>query len=80
MWCDERADGIADGSAYRCADGRSYCIPDARTDGRSYTCTDQSTDQGTDGSADGSTDRCADGCADGSPLRCWHALLLAQHT
>ena len=44
VWCDERADGIADGSAYRCADGRSYCIPDACTDGRSYTCTDACTD------------------------------------
>ena len=24
VWCDERADGIADGSAYRCADGLSH--------------------------------------------------------
>ena len=52
LQCDERADGIADGSAYRCADGRSYCRPDGCTDGRSYGCTDACTD----GYADPSTD------------------------
>ena len=75
MWCDERANGIAD--------GRSYCIPDDSTDGS----TDGSTDACTDGISDACTDRntvistdgLTDRHADTAPLRRRHALLLAQH-